>query len=160
IKLRGNAGTYQKETPNPIGLPWETSPHKVINPRTLVQPTGFSYGILTMGQRMLFIAGQVATDREGNIVGPGDVVAQYRQVLDNLKAVVEEAGGKITDIVKMTIFVKDRDDYKAHLKELGRVHQEAFGRYYPATALLEVSRFYEDEVLVEIEGIAVLGTSG
>nr|MDQ5827516.1 hypothetical protein [Chloroflexota bacterium] len=46
INLRGNAGTYQKETPNPIGLPWETSPHKVINPRTLVQPTGFSYGIL------------------------------------------------------------------------------------------------------------------
>lgn len=145
-KLRGDPKQRRAEA---IG-------HQIITPRTLVQPTGFSYGILTTGTRMLFLAGQVATDREGNIVAQGDIVGQYKQVLENLKAVVEEAGGKITDIVKMTIFVHDRDDYKAHLKELGKVHQAAFGAYYPATALLEISRFYEDDVLVEIEGIAVL----
>ena len=105
---------------------------------------------------MLFLAGQTALDNEGHIVAPGDVVEQYRQVLGNLKAVVEEAGGEMTDIVKMTIFVRDRDDYKAHLKELGKVHKEFFGAYYPATALLEISRLFDDEALVEIEGIAVI----
>jgi enamine deaminase RidA (YjgF/YER057c/UK114 family) len=134
--------------------------HDIIQPQALVQPTGFSHGILTYGGRLLFLAGQTATDPEGKIVAPGDVVGQYRQVLSNLKAVVEEAGGTMTDIVKMTIFVRDRDGYKAHLKELGQAHREAFGTYYPATALLEISRFYDDEALVEIEGIAVLGGGG
>lgn len=60
------------------------------------------------------------------------------------------------NIVKITIFVKDRDDYKAHLKELGQVHKSFFGAYYPATALLEISRFFDDEAMIEIEGIAVL----
>jgi enamine deaminase RidA (YjgF/YER057c/UK114 family) len=131
--------------------------HDIIQPQALVQPRGFSHGILSSGGRLLFLAGQTATDGEGKIVAPGDVVGQYRQVLSNLKAVVEEAGGKMTDIAKMTIFVRDRDDYKAHLKELGQAHREAFGTYYPATALLEISRFYDDEALVEIEAIAVLG---
>jgi enamine deaminase RidA (YjgF/YER057c/UK114 family) len=157
-KLRGNPRTYRKETPTPIDHPSRTSPHTIINPETLVRPTGFSHGILTTGGQRLFLAGQTATDQEGNIVAPGDVVGQYRQVLRNLKTVVEEAGGQMTGIVKMTIYVKDRDDYKVHLKELGQVHREFFGAYYPATSLFEISRFYEDEVLVEIEGIAVVGS--
>ena len=157
-ELRGNPGTYRKETPAPADQPSRTSPHTIVNPETLVRPTGFSHGILTTGGQRLFLAGQTATDQEGNIVAPGDVVGQYRQVLSNLKAVVEEVGGKMTGIVKMTIYVKDRDDYKAHLKELGQVHKEFFGAYYPATSLLEISRFYEDGVLVEIEGIAVVGS--
>jgi enamine deaminase RidA (YjgF/YER057c/UK114 family) len=107
---------------------------------------------------MLFLAGQTALDGEGKVVAPGDVVAQYGQVLRNMRAVVEEAGGAMEDIVKMTIFVKDRDDYKAHLRELGSVHKVFFGAYYPATALLEVSRFFDDGVVLEIEGIAVLAT--
>jgi enamine deaminase RidA (YjgF/YER057c/UK114 family) len=147
-ELRSNSQTYKEEPPVP----------SVINPDTLVRPTGFSYGILTAGRQLLFLAGQTATDREGNIVAPGDVVGQYRQVLSNLKVVVEEVGGKMTGIVKMTIYVKDRDDYKAHLKELGRVHKEFFGTYYPVTSLFEISRFFEDGVLVEIEGIAVVGS--
>ena len=129
---------------------------EIINPNTLARPIGFNHGLLTSGGRILFLAGQTALDAEGRLLAPGDIVAQYRQVLANLQAVVEAAGGAVTDIVKMTIFVKDRDDYKAHLKELGLVHKEFFGSYYPATALLEVSRFFDDGVLVEIEGIAVL----
>jgi enamine deaminase RidA (YjgF/YER057c/UK114 family) len=130
----------------------------IITPSSLSRPVGFSHGILTRGGRILFLAGQTALDADGKVVAPGDVVAQYRQVLGNLKAVVEEAGGEMQDIVKMTIFVQDRDDYKAHLKELGAVHKAFFGAYYPAIALLEVSRFFDDGVVVEIEGIAVLGT--
>lgn len=130
----------------------------IINPPELVRPRGFSHGILTTGGRMLFLAGQTASDASGQIVAPGDVVAQYEQVLSNLKTVVEAAGGKMSDIVKVTIFVCDRNDYLAHLKQLGSVHQSFFGTYYPATALFEISRFYQDEALLEIEGIAVLDT--
>jgi enamine deaminase RidA (YjgF/YER057c/UK114 family) len=128
----------------------------IINPSSLAQPKGFSHGILTAGGRTLFLAGQTALDAEGNIVAPGDIVGQYRQVLTNLNMVVEDAGTTMQNIVKITIFVKDRDDYKSHLKPLGQVHKEFFGSYYPATALLEISRFFDDEALVEIEGIAVL----
>ncbi len=128
----------------------------IINPLALSEPRGFNHGILTTGGRTLYLAGQTALDAEGKIVAPGDIVAQYRQVLSNLQAVVEAAGGVMQNIVKMTIFVKDRDSYKAQLKALGVVHKDFFGAYYPATALLEISRFYDDDALVEIEGIAVL----
>ncbi len=134
-------------------------PKKLINPPSLARPSGFNHGVLASGGSLLFLAGQTAGDAEGKIVAPGDVVEQYRQALNNLQAVVSEAGGKMQDIVKMTIFVKDRDDYRAHLKALGEVHRSFFGAYYPATALLEISRFFEDEALVEIEGIAVIGSN-
>jgi enamine deaminase RidA (YjgF/YER057c/UK114 family) len=140
-------------TPPPVS---KTAHDEVINPPTLAKPVGFSHGILTTGGRTLYLAGQTALDAKGNLVAPGDVVGQYRQVLANLWAVVSAANGLMDDIVKMTIFVQDRDDYKAHLKELGDVHKEFFGSHYPATALLEVVRFYDDGVLVEIEGIAVI----
>jgi enamine deaminase RidA (YjgF/YER057c/UK114 family) len=128
---------------------------RVVTPASLVKPVGFSHGISASG-RFVFLAGQIAVDSEGKLVAPGDVVEQYRQVLRNLQAVVEEAGGQMSDIVKLTMYVKDRDDYRAHLKELGRVHKDFFGSYYPATALVEISRFFEEGVLIEIEGIAVL----
>lgn len=128
---------------------------KVINPQSLVKPIGYSHGIAASG-RMLFLAGQIATDGEGKLMSEGDVVGQYTQVLRNLQAVVEEAGGQMRHIARLTIYVKDRDDYKAHLKELGRIHKDFFGSYYPAMALVEISRFFEEGVLVEIEGIAVI----
>jgi enamine deaminase RidA (YjgF/YER057c/UK114 family) len=128
----------------------------LVNPLQLAAPIGFNHGILVSGGNLLFLAGQSASDAEGNIVAPGDLVAQYEQVLLNLKTVVETAGGNIQNIVKMTIFVRDRDDYLAHLKALGKVHRSLFGTYYPAMALFEISRFYQDEALIEIEGMAVI----
>jgi enamine deaminase RidA (YjgF/YER057c/UK114 family) len=130
----------------------------IINPSALAHPAGFSHGILVTGGRLLFLAGQTASDAEGRIVAPGDLVGQYERVLHNLQTVVEAAGGKMQDITKINIFVRDRDDYLAHLKPLGKVHQSFFGAYYPATALFEISRFFQDEALIEIEGTAVLGT--
>lgn len=129
---------------------------RIVNPPSLAHPVGFNHGILTTGGRILFLAGQTALNQEGEIVAPGNIVAQYRQVLSNLQEVVQAAGGQMQNIVKITIFVKDRDDYKAHLKELGQVHKAFFGSYYPATALLEISRFFDDDAMIEIEGIAVL----
>jgi enamine deaminase RidA (YjgF/YER057c/UK114 family) len=129
----------------------------VINPPGLARPSGFSHGILTTGGRLLFLAGQTGSDAEGHIVTPGDLVAQYEQVLRNLKAVVEAAGGQMQDITQISIFVRDRDDYLAHLRALGKVHKAYFGNYYPATALLEIARFFQDDALIEIQGLAVLG---
>ncbi len=128
----------------------------IINPPILARPRGFSHGVLVSGGQLLFLAGQTGSDAEGNIMTPGDLVAQYAQVLRNLKAVVEAAGGEMQDIVKINIFVRDRDDYLAHLKPLGQVHRSFFGNYYPATALFEISRLFQDEALIEIEGMAVL----
>src|SRR5215831_2577822 len=102
------------------------------------------------------MAGQDASGADGKIVSPGNLVAQFEQVIRNLKAVAEAAGGSTSDIVKLNIFVKSRDDYLARLKELGRIHRSYFGTYYPATALFEVSDFFQPETLVEIEGIAVI----
>ena len=129
----------------------------IINPPTLARPIGFSHGILVKGGRLLFLAGQTGSNTEGQIISPGDVVAQYEQTLHNLQAVVEAAGGKMQDITKLNIFVRDRDDYLANLRHLGVVHRSFFGAYYPAMALFEVSRFFHDEALIELEGLAVIG---
>src|SRR5229473_4076760 len=128
----------------------------IINPPILARPRGFSHGVLISGGQLLFLAGQTGSNAEGNIMAPGDLVAQYEQVLRNLKAVVEAAGGKMQDIAKINIFVRDRDDYLAHLKQLGQVHRSFFGNYFPATALFEISRLFQDEAVIEIEGMAVL----
>ena len=81
---------------------------------------------------------------------------QFEDILHNFREVVEAAGGKMQDITKLNIFVRDRDDYLAHLKQLGQAHRSFFGAYYPAMALFEISRFFQDEALIEIEGIAVV----
>src|SRR6266705_3901872 len=128
----------------------------LVNPPSLARPSGFNHGILVTGGDLLFLAGQTSSNAEGQIIAPGDLVAQYEQTLRNLQAVVEAAGGKMQDITKLNIFVRDRDDYLAHLKPLGVVHRSFFGAYYPAMALLEISGFFQNETLVEIEGFAVI----
>src|SRR5437763_13584360 len=128
----------------------------IINPPALARPRGFSHGILVTGGRLLFLAGQTGSDAEGRIVSPGDLLAQYEQTLRNLQTVVESAGGKMQDITKLNIFIRDREDYLVHLKALGKVHRTFFGAYYPAMALFEVSGFFQKETLVEIEGFAVI----
>lgn len=128
----------------------------IINPASLPPPRGYNHGILITGGKILFLAGQDASDAEGKIVGPGDLVVQFEQVLRNLKAVVVEAGGKMEDIVKLNIFVRDRDAYVANLKTFGPIFKAYFGNYYPAMALFEVSAFFQEEALIELEGMAVV----
>ena len=128
----------------------------IINPASLARPSGFNHAIAVTGGRMLFLGGQTGTTVEGRLAA-SDLVGQYEQTLRNLQAVVEAAGGTMQDIVKINIFVKDRDEYLAKLKLLGQVHQAFFGKYYPATALFEISRFFQDGILLEIEGLAIIG---
>jgi enamine deaminase RidA (YjgF/YER057c/UK114 family) len=133
---------------------------RIINPPGLPEPRGFSHGIEVRGGRLLFLAGQDASGPDGAIVAPGDLVGQLRQVLRNLSTVVHAAGGQPEDIVKLNIYVIDRAAYLAQLKPLGQVFREMFGAYYPALALLQVSGLFQEEALIELEGMAVLPDGG
>lgn len=130
----------------------------VVNPETLPRPRGYSHGVEVEGGRLLFLAGQVAFDRDGALVGRGDLVAQFRQVLQNLRAVLEARGGTLQDLVKLTIYVLDREAYRARGREIGEVYRAFLGRHYPAMTLVEVRGLYDQDAgaLLEIEGVAVL----
>ena len=128
---------------------------EIVAPPELAEPRGFNHGLLVEGGRTLYLAGQDATGPEGEIVAPGDIVGQFEQVMANLAAVVEEAGGRSEDIVKLNLFVADRDDYRDNLAEIGEIFRQ-YVETYPAMALFEVSGFFKEAALVEMEGVAVL----
>lgn len=130
-----------------------------VNPPALVKPSGYAHGIVASGP-VLFLAGQTAMDATGRIVGPGDLVAQLRQALSNLKVVVEAAGGQVNEVVKLTLFVTDKRAYRAQLKPIGEAYRAIFGRHYPAMTLVEVKSLFDDDALIEIEGFAVLEGKG
>ena len=129
-----------------------------LNPPSLSKPAGFSHAFTAQGGRLLFIAGQVAKDQTGRVVGKGDLAAQFRQVCENLRAVVSAAGGQMSDIVKLTIYVLDVADYKARLKAIGGVYREYFGKHFPAMTLVGARDLFDatEGCLIEIEGTAVL----
>jgi len=131
---------------------------EAVNPSTLMPAVGFSHGFEARGGRVLFIAGQVAKDAKGAVVGKGDIVAQFRQVCDNIREVVTSAGGTMTDIVKLTIYVLDVPGYKAQLRPIGAVYREYFGRHFPAMTLVGARDLFDaaDGCMLEIEGVAVL----
>ena len=128
---------------------------EVVTPPELAEPSGFNHGLVVDGGRTLYLAGQDATGPDGEIVAPGDLVGQFEQVMENLATVVEEAGGSSEDIVKLNLFVADREAYRAHLAEVGGIFAEYVDQY-PAMALFEVSGFFKENALVEMEGFAVL----
>ncbi len=129
---------------------------ELINPPSLVKPSGYSHAIATAGGRLVFLAGQTGMDGTGRIANPGDMAAQFRQALANMQAVLAEAGGTLTDVVQMTFFVTDKAAYRANLKPIGEVYRAFFGRYYPAITLVEVKSLFDDEALIEITAIAVI----
>jgi enamine deaminase RidA (YjgF/YER057c/UK114 family) len=127
-----------------------------VNPPTLAKPVGYSHGFEVQGGKTLYMAGQVATDKAGTVVGKGDLVAQFRQVCENLKALLLTRGGQMNDIVKLTMYVLSKADYKAKAKDIGLVYREYFGRHFPAMTLVEVKGLYDDDCAIEIEGVAVV----
>lgn len=131
---------------------------QAVNPPTLAKAVGFSHAWEAQGGKTIYLAGQVAFDKEGRVVGKGDLVAQFRQVCDNLKQALLARGGQLTDIVKLTIYVLSRAEYKAKAKKIGAVYREYFGRHYPAMTLVEVKGLYDDDqgCMVEIDGVAVV----
>ena len=128
---------------------------EVVRPLGLAEPNGFNHGVLVEGGQMLFLAGQIASGPDGRIVAPNDLVGQFEQVMINLAAVIREAGGTPDDIVKLNMFVIDRDDYQANLEPIGDIFSEYIDEY-PAMALFEINRFIKDDALIEIEGFAII----
>jgi enamine deaminase RidA (YjgF/YER057c/UK114 family) len=129
-----------------------------LNPPDLMKPVGFSHAALTRGGRTLFLSGQVAKDRDGRVVDKGDIVAQFRQVCENLNTLVKAAGGQLTDVVKLTIYVLDAGEFKRQGKPIGVVYREYFGKHYPAMTLVGARDLYDasEGCLIEIEGFACL----
>jgi enamine deaminase RidA (YjgF/YER057c/UK114 family) len=125
-----------------------------INPAELARPSGFAHAVAATG-RMVFLAGQTGVDRDGN-VAEGGVVPQFGRALTSLLTALGAAGGLPSDLVSLTIYLTDVEGYQAHGKEIGAVWRRLAGTEYPAMAAVGVTRLWLPELLVEIQGIAVV----
>ncbi len=126
---------------------------QIIQPKSLSDPRPrYTQGILTEGGRLLFIAGQTASNKEGKVVGKGDIEAQATQVFENIKAVLEEAGGNFEDIVKTTTYITDIK----YRQGLHPVRSRYFAKDPPTSTLIVVKGLAHEDYLLEIESIAVL----
>ena len=120
------------------------------------RPRGYSNGYqIPAGFDLVLTAGMVGWDEQERIV-PGGFVPQFEQALRNVLAVVQEAGGGPENVVRLTAYVGDRDEYLSSLEGLGAAWQRVMGRNYPAMALIQVAGFVEDGARLEIEGTAAI----
>ena len=124
-----------------------------LSPKSIHEPRGYSHAAKIGSGTVLFVAGQVALDANGNLVGSGDVRAQSQQVFKNLQAVVEAAGGKFRDIVKLNIYIVD-------VSKLAD-YREVRDRYIdvnnpPTSTVVPVAALFRPEFLIEIEAVAAL----
>jgi enamine deaminase RidA (YjgF/YER057c/UK114 family) len=128
---------------------------KRINPESLAPPIGFSHAVVAEGSTIVLLAGQTALNADNVIVG-ATIVEQVEKVLQNLLAALAAAGGNPSQLAKLTIYCVDPVDYRAHSREIGAVWKRLVGRDYPAMTLVGVTRLWDDEALIEIEGTAIL----
>ena len=129
------------------------APNSVLQPPGWPQPRGFAYGVRARGD-VIFVGGMIGQDKEGRFAE--GFVAQAKQALANIAAVLAEADAAPRHIVRLTWYVRDMDEYLADLKALGAAYRETMGRHFPAMAVVEVSRLVEAEARLEIEATAVL----
>ena len=121
------------------------------NPPEIWQPFGaFSMAAMPGDGQLVFLKGQVALDRDGTLVGDGDMRAQLRQVLENIRAVLASLGGEMRDVISLTQHTTDIEAFMA----CGDIRQSFFAEPYPVTTTIEVSRLYRPDVLIEITAIA------
>ncbi len=128
---------------------------EILQPPGWPRPKGYANGIAASG-KMVFVSGMVGWDEQG-IFASAAFVPQTVQALRNALAVLAEAGGKPSDIVRMTWYVLDRDEYLAAGRELGRAYRELMGDHYPAMSAVVVAGLMEAQARVEIEITAMLG---
>ena len=127
---------------------------KRVNPASLARPSGFSHATVATGTTV-FLAGQTGMDIDGHVV-EGGVVAQFEKALANLLTALAAAGGQPRDLASMTVYIVDMDDYRANAPEIGEVWRRLVGSDYPAMAGIGVSRLWDADALVEVQGFAVL----
>ena len=126
---------------------------QVLQPSGWPAPKGYANGMAADG-RLVVTGGVIGWDTDGNLAD--GFVAQVRQALSNISAILTEAGAKPEHLVRLTWYVVDMEEYLANLKALGQVYREIFGAHYPAMALVQVVRLVEKAARVEIEATAVV----
>ena len=127
--------------------------HRIVNPDSLVAPSGYSHAIVAGPGRTIYLAGQTA-----HVPGeetPKDIVEQFDRAAGKVVLALETAGGKPEDLVSMQIFTTDLEDYLSKSKAIGDAYQKHFGKHYPAAALIEVKGLVGG-AKVELSCIAVV----
>jgi enamine deaminase RidA (YjgF/YER057c/UK114 family) len=128
--------------------------HTILQPEGWVKPVGYANGIAARG-RFVFVGGQIGWNSQMRFE-TDDLVAQVRQTLQNVVAVLAEAGAGPQHLTSMTWYLTDRRAYLADLKEIGKAYRETIGRHYPAMAAVQVAALIEDRAKVEIQATAVI----
>lgn len=129
-------------------------PSKTIQPEGWAPARGYANGMLTRGQT-LHIGGQIGWNKD-QVFESHDFIGQMEQTLRNIAGIVAEAGGEVTDIVRLTWFITDKREYLARQKEVGQAYRRVFGRHFPAMSVVIVAGLIEDDALIEIEATAQL----
>ncbi|ANP50108.1 enamine deaminase RidA (YjgF/YER057c/UK114 family) [Streptomyces griseochromogenes] len=126
-----------------------------VNPPELSPATGFTHAVVAAGSRVVFLAGQTALDTDGKVTG-ATLPEQFEKALTNLLTALRAAGGTPADLARVTVYATDVAAYRTHARQLGRIWQQLAGRDYPAMAVVEVVRLWDEQALVELDGFAVL----
>lgn len=129
---------------------------ELLNPVGLERPVGYAHVAKISSGKIVYIAGQASLDANGAVVGKGDFIAQFRQVVLNLKTAVEGAGGRPDQFAVLTMYVTDVEAYLANRDAIGAAYRTVFGKHFPAITLVEVSKLYHPDCMVEISGVAVV----
>jgi enamine deaminase RidA (YjgF/YER057c/UK114 family) len=130
------------------------SPHQLLHPRHWKRAKGYANGIAAEG-RLVFVAGQIGWNADQKFESQ-DFVAQTRQALQNIVAVVREAGGAPEHITRLTWFITDKKEYLSRLAEVGEAYRSVMGTHFPAMTMVQVVALVEDGAKVEIEASAVI----
>ena len=133
-----------------------TSDIKYFNPPALPTPVGYSQIVEARSSRLFFIAGQVPVDAKGELVGAGNFEAQVEQVFRNLAAALESIGCTARNLVKMTVFVRDMNNLLPYRAARVKFFSSVTPTAAPAVTLVEVSRLYLDEIMLEVEAVAAV----
>ena len=131
-------------------------PFELFDPKGLEAPVGYAHAAKITGGSVVHIAGQAPFNEKGDVVGKGDLVAQFTQVMSNLKTAIEGVGGKPNQYAVLTIYITNLEAYWSNKKPLGTAYRAVFGKYFPAITLVEVKRLYNPDCMIEISGIAVI----
>jgi enamine deaminase RidA (YjgF/YER057c/UK114 family) len=132
----------------------QQSPHQFLYPRHWKRAQGYANGIVAEG-RAVFVAGQVGWNADQQFESQ-DFIAQARQALENIVAIVREAGGAPEHITRLTWFIIDKKEYVSRLTEIGKVYRSVMGKHFPAMTMVQVVALVEDGAKVEIEATAML----
>ena len=130
---------------------------ELINPEGLERPVGYAHVAKVTGGTIVYVAGQAPFNEKGEVVGAGDFVAQFSQVMRNLKTAIEAVGGRPNQYAVLTIYVTNVQAYQDNTKPLGNLYREIFGKYFPAITLVEVKALYNRDCMIEVSGMAVIG---